>query len=113
MSAFTPNIDCATLHGESRLESTAANATDSLVVEDVLDLVGCLLIRSLICVFYVSKAQTLHRAFSPRVDVSRTSNGHTMRVSCCDMNNLRLIGGLRQAEGHLRWLLDQLRDLFV
>ena len=72
VGAFAPHVDCAALHGDAGLSAAAADADDGAIVENILDLVGCLLVRGRLCLLDVAEAQSLQAAFAPAVKVTRS-----------------------------------------
>lgn len=111
--SLAPNVDRTALHYDPRVSTPAADAHNSFVVKDILNLVRCLLVRRRARLLYVAQSQPLKRALAPRVEVSGARDCHAVGDARDHVDDLGLECGLWQAKGHLSRPLNDVRQLFV
>ena len=85
--AFTPNVDCTALHRDARLGTTATDGDHGSIVENILDLVGSLLVRSRFGFLNVPESQSLQTAFTPGVEVPCSRHCHAMGDTSYNVND--------------------------
>lgn len=105
MGSFAPHVDCAALHGDSRLSAAATDADDGAIVENILDLVGRLLVRSRLRLLDIAEPQSLQAALAPAVKVTCSRHCNAMGDTSYNVDDFGLEGGLRQPKSDLRWPL--------
>ena len=94
MGAFAPHVDCAALHGYTGLSTAATDADDGAIVENILDLVGRLLVRSRLRLLDVAEPQSLQATLAPAVKIARSRHCDAMGDTGHNVDDFGLEGGL-------------------